>query len=446
MNVLKQLTRAVVDRLGTTFRSLKYRNYRLFFFGQGLSLIGTWMQQIAVAWLVYRLSGSSVALGVVAFAGQIPVFLLAPVGGIVADRYGRHRTLLVTQVLSMIEAAILAWLVVSGQVQIWHLYILNVILGSINAFDMPTRHAFVTEMIDRQEDLGNVIALNSSMFNGARLIGPTIAGVIISLYGESLCFILNAVSYLAVIVSLLMMRFTRVRVPADKVHPVRQLAAGFKYVWQFRPITYLVGFMAMVSLTGMSYLVLLPVFAGRFPGGNSETYGIMMGACGVGALSGALYMASRKTVLGLGKKLAAAGILFGLALIGFALSSFLWLSLALLVAAGFGMMVLMASCNTLLQTMVDDEKRGMVMSIYMMSFIGVAPLGNLVAGFLAHHIGANVTVLIGGVICILNAGLFASRLPVLWEMVHPVYVKKGILPQVAMGLQSAATLASPPEE
>lgn len=446
MNVLKQLTRAVVDRLGTTFRSLKYRNYRLFFFGQGLSLIGTWMQQIAVAWLVYRLSGSSVALGVVAFAGQIPVFLLAPVGGIVADRYGRHRTLLVTQVLSMIEAAILAWLVVSGQVQIWHLYVLNGILGSINAFDMPTRHAFVTEMIDRQEDLGNVIALNSSMFNGARLIGPTIAGVIISLYGESLCFILNAVSYLAVIVSLLLMRFTRVRVPADKVHPVRQLAAGFKYVWQFRPITYLVGFMAMVSLTGMSYLVLLPVFAGSFPGGNSETYGIMMGACGVGALSGALYMASRKTVLGLGKKLAAAGILFELALIGFALSSFLWLSLALLVAAGFGMMVLMASCNTLLQTMVDDEKRGMVMSIYMMSFIGVAPLGNLVAGFLAHHIGANTTVLIGGVICILNAGLFASRLPVLWEMVHPVYVKKGILPQVAMGLETASTLASPPED
>jgi MFS family permease len=446
MNVLKQLTRAVLDRFGATFRSLKYRNYRLFFFGQGLSLIGTWMQQIAVAWLVYRLSGSSVALGVVAFAGQIPVFLLAPVGGLVADRYGRHRTLLVTQVLSMLEAAVLAWLVVSGQIQVWHLFLLNAILGSINAFDMPTRHAFVIEMIDRQEDLGNAIALNSSMFNGARLIGPTIAGVVISLYGESLCFVLNATSYIAVIVSLLLMRFTRVRVPAEKVHPARQLVSGFQYVWQFKPITHLVGFMAMVSLTGMSYMVLLPVFAGMFRQGSSETYGIMMGACGVGAVSGALYMAGRKTVLGLGKKLAAAGILFGLALIGFALSPYLLLSLALLVVAGFGMMVLMASCNTLLQTMVDDEKRGMVMSIYMMSFIGVAPLGNLMAGFLAHHIGANVTVLIGGVICILNAGLFASRLPVLRKMVHPIYVKKGILPQVAMGLETAVTLASPPED
>jgi len=446
MNMLKRLVVSLLDQAAATFRSLKYRNYRLFFFGQGLSLIGTWMQQIAVAWLVYQLSGSSVALGVVAFAGQIPVFLLAPVGGLVADRYGRHRTLLVTQVLSMLEAGVLAWLVVSGQVQIWHLYILNAILGSINAFDMPTRHAFVVEMIDSGQDLGNAIALNSSMFNGARLIGPTVAGVIISMWGESLCFILNATSYLAVIISLLLMRLTHKRAIPAKAHPVRQLVSGFQYAWQFKPITYLLGFMALVSLTGMSYMVLLPVFAGRFHEGSSETYGIMMGACGVGALSGALYMASRKTVLGLGRKLAGAGVLFGLALIGFALSPWVWLSLALLVAAGFGMMVLMASCNTLLQTMVDDEKRGMVMSIYMMSFIGVAPLGNLAAGFLAHHIGANVTVLLGGLICIATAGLFAGRLPVLREMIRPVYIKKGVLPQVAMGLETVSTLTSPPEE
>ncbi|MCE5187304.1 MAG: MFS transporter [Planctomycetaceae bacterium] len=443
---LKDSAALLFSHLRTTFRSLKYRNYRLFFGGQSLSLIGTWMQQIAVSWLVYRLSGSSIALGTVAFAGQIPAFVLSPVGGVVADRFGRHRTLLVTQILSMVQASALAFLVVSGHIEIWHLVLFNTILGTINAFDMPTRHAFVIEMIESPEDLGNAIALNSSMFNGARLVGPTIAGVIIAAWGEGPCFVVNAASYTAVIASLVLMRFSRRRTPANTVHPLAQLKSGFDYAWHFAPIRFLILFMGLMSLLGLPYIVLLPVFAREFLGGGSQTYGVMMGAAGVGALAGALYMAARKTVLGFGRLLVFAGLLFGAALVLFALSSILWLSLALLVCAGFGMMLLTAGCNTLLQTMVDDDKRGMVMSIYISAFIGLAPVGNLGAGFLAYHLGAHVTVLIGGAAALVVTGLFALQLPALRERVRPVYIQKGILPRVTLGLQTAAPLTAPPQD
>lgn len=419
----------VRSHLQTTFRSLRHRNYRLFFGGQGLSLIGTWMQQIAISWLVYRLSGSAVALGTVAFAGQIPGFVLAPLGGIVADRYRRHAVLLITQIASMLQAAVLAFLVVSGRVEIWHLIVLNTILGTINAFDMPTRHAFVVEMIDDPDDLANAIALNSSMFNGARLIGPTLAGVIIAAWGEGPCFVINAISYVAVIISLLLMQLRRVSPAAHDVHPLAQLKAGFLYAWRFGPIRYLILFIGVVSLVGMPYAVLLPIFADEFLHGGSKTYGVLVGASGVGAVAGALYMASRRTVLGLGKILVFAGLLFATALALFALSTSLWLSLLLLLFAGFGAMVQMACCNTLLQTLVDDDKRGMVMSIYIMAFIGMAPIGNLLAGVLAHQIGAHVTVLIGAVLCLLTCGLFARKLPQIRKIVHPIYIKKGILPQ-----------------
>jgi MFS family permease len=436
----------VAGHIQSTFRSLKYRNYRLFFSGQSLSLIGTWMQQVAVSWLVYRLSGSAVALGTVAFAGQIPGFILAPIGGVVADRYGRHRVLVITQILSMLQAAVLAFLVVSGRVEIWHLIVLNTFLGTINAFDMPTRHAFVIEMIENPDDLGNAIALNSSMFNGARLVGPTLAGLIISLWGEGPCFVINAVSYLAVIASLLLMKLRRVRPDVHPVHPLAQLRAGFVYAFRFAPIKYLIGFIALISLAGMPYSVLLPIFADEFLHGGPQTYGVLMGATGTGALTGALFMASRKTVLGLGRLMVTAGFLFGTALLLFSLSTSLWLSLALLLVGGFGAMLLMACCNTLLQTMVDDDKRGMVMSIYIMAFIGMAPIGNLLAGVLAHRLGAHVTVLIGGLICLLTCALFARKLPEIRKLVRPIYIKKGILPDIALGLQNAAPLTPPPED
>jgi MFS family permease len=433
-----QIIKALLLQLAATFRSLKYRNFRLFFGGQSLSLIGTWMQQVAVSWLVYRLSDSAAALGMVAFAGQIPAFLLSPVGGMAADRFGKRRILLATQCLSMLQAAVLAVLVVSGRAEIWHLVLLNTILGTINAFDMPTRHSFVIEMIDHPDDLGNAIALNSSMFNGARLVGPAIAGLIIALWGEGPCFVINAVSYIAVIASLMMMRFTRVRAASTHGHPLAQLKEGFAYTWRFAPIKYLVVFIGLMSLLGIPYIVLLPVFAREFLGGGSQTYGMMMSAAGIGALAGGLYMASRKSVVGFEKVLVFAGAMFGTVLILFAMSSRLWVSLGLLVLAGFSMMFLTAGCNTLLQTMVDDDKRGMVLSIYIAAFIGVAPLGNLAAGFAAQHIGAHVTVLVGGAAALLITAGFARKLPAMREMIRPIYVKK------AFSRRSPSACKTPP--
>ncbi|HOK94591.1 MAG TPA: MFS transporter [Anaerohalosphaeraceae bacterium] len=425
------------DSIRTTFRSLRYRNYRLFFIGQGLSLVGTWMQQVAVSWLVYRLSHSAVALGAVAFAGQAPVFLLAPVGGITADRCSKHRILLLTQMLSMVQAAVLSVLVLSGTVQVWQIGLLSLMLGTINAFDMPTRHAFVIEMIEDSGDLGNAIALNSSMFNGARLAGPALAGVIISIFGESLCFVLNAVSYLAVILSLLKMQIGRFEPPSKPVHPVAQLKAGFAYAYRFTPVRDVIGFIAAMSLVGMPYAVLLPVLAKTVLDGGPQTYGLLIGSAGAGALFGALYMAWRKTVRGLGRILVFGGSLFGGSLLVLSAAESAGFSMALLLLCGFGMMVLMAGCNTILQTMVDDSKRGIVMSIYMMALIGMAPLGSLAAGFMAHRLGLHLTLLMGGLLCLLASGLFALRLPRLRGIVRPVYVEKGIITETAGRVQDA---------
>lgn len=434
------------QQVKTTFRSLRYKNYRLFFFGQGISLIGTWMQGIAISWLVYRLTNSAMALGTIAFVSQISSFVLAPAGGIAADRYGKLRILLVTQTLSMVQASVLAWLVLSGHVEIWHLILLSMALGTINAFDLPTRQAFVVEMIDDEEDLSNAIALNSSMFNAARLIGPTVAGLIISLAGEGLCFLINALSYMAVIVSLCLMRPRQVVSTTTRVHPLRQMKSAFVYAYRFSPIKDVIAFIALISLAGMPYGVLMPIFSREILHGDSQTYGLLMGTCGIGALAGALYMAARKTVLGLDKLLAFSGGLFGAALVIFSFSTSLHLSMLLLLFSGFGLMVLMASCNTLLQTMVDDDKRGMVMSFYMMAFMGMAPMGSLLAGFLAHRIGAPYTLLIGGFCCVGGSVLFARKLPALREMIRPVYVKKGIISEVARGLQGATSLTIPPED
>ncbi len=413
------------------FRSLKYRNYRLYFIGQSLSLTGTWMQSVAMGWLVYRLTGSAWMLGLVAFASQIPGFFLTTVGGVLADRYNRHRILILTQSLSMLQATLLAILVLTGRMEIWHLMVLGLFLGTINAFDMPTRHAFVVELLDDRQDIGNALALNSSMINVSRLIGPSIAGILIATVGEGICFLLNAVSFLAVISSLLLMKITPVVKPPDSTTVWQQMKTGFSYVFGFAPVKYLITLLAFVGLVGMPYATLLPIFAKDILHGNSRTLGFLMGASGIGALGGVVFLARRKTVLGLGKVIVMASSLFGLGLIGLAVSTVFWLSLVFMLIIGFGMMVQWVSCNTILQTMVEDDMRGRVMSFYVLSFLGVTPPGNLLAGSAAGWIGANYTLLTAGVLCLLAALLFARKLPAMRQMVRPIYIRKGILPEVS---------------
>ncbi len=431
--------------ISTIFRSLKYRNYRLFFTGQSLSLVGTWMQRTAVSWLAYRLSDSPLILGIVAFAGQIPSFILAPAGGVAADRYNKHRILIATQMLAMIQALVLSVLVLTGHITIWHLVLLSIVLGLINAFDMPTRQAFVVEMIDRSEDLSNAIALNSSMVNAARLLGPSVAGVLIAAVGEGACFLINAISYLTVIVSLLMMRLAPRNIKTKDAHPWHQMKDAFAYAFGFAPIRYIILLLALVSMAGMPYVVLMPIFARDILNGGPRTLGFLIGCSGIGAMTAALYMASRKTVLGLGRLVVVATIIFGTALIIFSFSNMLWLSMMVMLWAGFGMMINLASCNTILQTMVDDDKRGRVMSIFAMAFMGMAPFGSLIAGALAHKIGAGSTLFIGGISCIFGGILFAAKLPTLRKTVRPLYVKKGIIPEAGSAIQTASELNIPPE-
>jgi MFS family permease len=418
--------------LGFMVRALRHRNYRLFFCGQTVSLIGTWMTRIATSWLVYRLTHSALLLGLVGFAGQIPSFLLAPFAGVLVDRWNRHRLLVVTQILAMLQSAALAGLALAGVINIWHVLGLSLFQGLINAFDMPARQAFVVEMVEKREDLGNAIALNSSMVNAARLLGPSIGGVVIAAVGEGWCFFGDAVSYLAVIASLLLMRLAaRPRREPGKKRVLPELREGWAYVAGSPPIRTILLLLAVVSLVGMPYTVLMPVFASTILHGGPHTLGFLMAATGVGALLGAIFLASRRTVLGLGKIIPAAAGLFGAGLIGFSLSRVLWLSMVLLLFTGLGFMVQMASSNTLLQTLVDDDKRGRVMSFYTMSIMGITPFGSLLAGGLAHRIGTPHTLLVGGMGCLAGALWFILLLPRLRERVRPIYVQLGILPQIA---------------
>ena len=428
------------------FRSLQYRNYRLFFGGQGISLIGTWIQRIAMPWLVYRLTGSVFLLGVVGFASQIPAFLLAPFAGVLTDRWNRYYILIATQILAMIQALALAFLFFIGAVEVWHIILLSIFLGFVNAFDMPARQSFVVEMVEKREDLGNAIALNSSMVNSARLLGPSIAGVLIAATGEGICFLINGLSYLFVIVSLLMMKVTLRKVKTQDTQVLKGLKEGFSYAFGFAPIRSIILLLGLVSLMGMPYAVLMPVFAKEILHGGSHTFGFLMGASGIGALIGALYLASRRSVLGLGKIIPLSAAIFGFGLIAFSLSRFFLLSLALMLLTGLGMIMQMASSNTILQTIVDDDKRGRVMSFYTMAFIGTAPFGSLLAGGLASSIGAPNTLIIGGVSSVLGAILFASKLSDLKKMVRPIYVRLGIISEVASGIQTATELTVPPQK
>lgn len=427
-------------------RALQHRNYRLFFGGQGISLIGTWMTRVATGWLVYRLTGSAFLLGLVSFAGQIPILVLGPVAGVWVDRWNRHRVLVVTQVLSMLQSFGLAVLALAHVITVNEIILLNLFQGAVNSFDMPARQAFVIEMVENPEDLGNAIALNSSLVNGARLIGPSVAGLLIAAVGEGYCFLLDGISYIAVIVSLLAMVVPVRNTGHAKQSVLAELQEGWDYVRGFRPIWAILLLLVLVSLVGMPYTTLMPIFAGQILHGGAHTLGFLMAATGVGALMGAVSLAARRSVLGLGRLIPISAGLFGAGLVGFSLSRHLSLSLLLLVVTGYGFMQQMASSNTILQTISEDRKRGRVMSFYAMSFQGVAPFGSLIAGAVAGRIGAPNTLLIGGVICVVGAGLFALQLPTLRRLVRPIYAQIGIIPEVAVGIQTASVLQEPPEE
>lgn len=413
-------------RLQLLLRALRYRNYRLFITGQSISMIGTWMQMVAMSWLVYRLTGSTSLLGVTGFVSHIPTFLLAPFAGVLADRWNRRRLLLCTQTLAMLQASALAWFVLNGTIQVWQIMALSFLLGIINAFDMPVRQSFVVELIENKEDMGNAIALNSSMITCARLIGPSVAGVLIATIGEGGCFIINSASYLAVIVAIAAMRLKPKEPRGQERHVLVELREGFRYTYGFAPIRSILFLMMLISFTGMPYVVLMPVFARDVLHGGAHTFGFLMAASGLGALVSTVSLASRKSVLGLGRIIAVAAGIFGIGVASFALSRVMVFSMIFLCLAGFGSMALIASSNTILQTIVDDDKRGRVMSFFTMSFMGTTPFGNLLAGIVADRIGSPNTLLLGGVACLAGGIFFARQLPSIREQVRPIYTRLGI--------------------
>ncbi len=421
-------------------RALRHRNYRLFFGGQGISLIGTWMTRVATGWLVYRLTGSAFLLGLVSFSSQIPILLFGPFAGVWVDRLNRHRVLVVTQALSMVQSFALAGLALAHIITVHEVILLNLFQGAINAFDMPARQAFLIEMVEDREDLGNAIALNSSLVNAARLIGPSVAGLLIAAVGEGYCFLIDGFSYIAVIASLLAMTVTPRVIEHARASVLSELREGWEYVRGFRPIWSILLLLAIISLVGMPYTTLMPIFAGKILHGGAHTLGFMMGAVGVGALTGAVRLAARRSVLGLGRLIAITSAGFGAGLVAFSFSRDLWLSLLLLVVTGFCFMQQMASSNTILQTITEDSKRGRVMSFYSIAFQGVAPFGSLTAGAIASRIGAPHTLMIGGAICVCGAGWFATQLPAIRKLVRPIYQQIGIIPEVATGIQVATSL------
>ncbi|MGA3131331.1 MAG: MFS transporter [Terracidiphilus sp.] len=424
------------------WRALRHRNFRLFFGGQTISLIGSWMTRIATSWLVYRLTHSALLLGTVSFAGQIPTFLFAPFAGVWIDRLNRRKVLVWTQTLAMVQSFTLAGLTFSGHITIHWILFLGVMQGIINAFDMPGRQSFMVQMVEDRADLGNAIAINSSMVNVARLIGPSLAGMLIAVTSEAWCFLIDGISYIAVIASLLMMRVDVPAVMRKATSTFHEMKEGWSYVSGFLPIRTILMLFAVVSLMGMPFVVLMPVFAATVLNGGPHTLGFLMGAMGVGALASALSLAARRNVRGLIRMIPFAAGVFGVGLIGFGLSHVFWLSMVTVMIAGAGMMQGMASSNTIIQTLVDEDKRGRVMSYYTMAFMGMAPFGSLLAGLMAHAIpstpvwivsgmvltGAQWTVIINGLVVVLGAIWFFTRLPALRVVVRPIYQEMGIIP------------------
>ena len=430
-------------RIALALRALRHRNFRLFTLGQSLSLIGTWMQQVAVGWLVYRLTGSAFLLGLVGFVSLGPGFVLAPFAGEFADRYSRHRIILITQSVMMAQALLLGTLVLTDSITVGWILVLMGVLGAASGFDIPARQSFLIEMVGDRDDLPNAIALNSSIFNAARLVGPAIAGFAIAAVGEGWVILINGISYTFVLTSLLSMRLSADARPRGRGAVLRRVQEGFRYAYGFQPIRTILLLVAVVSLVAVPFTVLLPVIATDVLGGGPRTLGLLMSAMGLGALSGALFLASRSSVVGLGRLIVIAATLFGTSLLLFSFARTVWTALPLLSFAGFGMMTQMASSNTVLQTLVDDDKRGRVMSLYTMAFTGTAPMGSLLIGWLAARIDAPAAIGIGGGITVCAALLFGARLPVLRGIVRPIYARMGILPEVARGIQAATHNATP---
>jgi MFS family permease len=413
--------------LGFAVRALRARNYRLFFAGQSVSLIGTWMTRIATSWLVYRLTGSAELLGVVGFSSTIPSFLLGPIAGVLVDRWDRHRTLTLTQVLSMIQSFALAALALSGAIRIWEIIALALFQGVIGAFDMPVRQSFVIQMVDHRDDLGNAIALNGTMVNSASLVGPAIAGAVIAAVGEGYCFLIDGISYIAVVMSLLAMRVTVPQVRRPQRKALIELHEGWRYVRESLPIRSILTNLALVSMFGMPYSVLMPIFAAQVLHGGPNTLGFLMAAVGVGALTGTVSLTLRRSIVGLGRRIVVATALCGVALIAFGFSHILWLSLLILPFVGFGLMQQMAPSNTILQTIVEDDKRGRVMAFYSMAFLGMAPFGSLLSGSVADRFGAPRAVMLNGLVCLAASVLFARKLPAIRTVIRPIYARMGIL-------------------
>jgi MFS family permease len=415
---------ATPPKWATTLRALRHRNFQLFFSGQLISLTGTWMQSVAQAWLVYSMTKSALLLGSVGFASQIPVFLFAPFGGITADRVNRQRLVIATQTCSMILAGILAWLTLSGRVHVWHIFLLAGLLGVVNAFDIPGRQAFLIDMVGK-EDLMNAIALNSSMFNGARVVGPAVAGILVARIGEGWCFAANSLSYIAVLIGLLLMKVRSVPRISNR-SPIEDIIEGFRWVNRTKIIRSLLFLIGLVSLVGMPYTVLMPVFADKILHGGARGLGILMGATGVGALFGALTLAAKTGIKGLGRWVTITCATLGISLFLFSFSTSFWLSAALLLPCGYSMMLQMACSNTLIQTIVPDHLRGRVMSLYSMMFMGMAPFGAFFGGALANRIGAPMTVAVGGIACVLGAIWFGRALPELRIEARRLIVAQGL--------------------
>lgn len=407
------------EKMSLTFRALRHRNYRLFFSGQFISLTGTWIQQVALSWLIYSLTKSPLLMGIIMFVGTAPSLFVSPFAGVLIDRVNKYHVLILLQTLFMIEAFIIAILTLTGVIQVWHIVILSILMGLTNAFDIPLRQAFVVNLIDASEDLGNAISLNSSCFNLARLIGPAIAGVLIASFGEGICFLLNALSYIAVIYALLLMKINAKPTCKNTDRNVlAELKEGFKYAFDSIPIRIIIIFIGTTSLIGTSFPVLMPIFAKEILHGGAQTMGFLMSSSGVGALLGALYLAGKKSVLGLEKWLFVASLLFGFGLVGLSFVTKVWIALGLLFVIGVGMVVIIASCNTIIQDLVTDNIRGRVMGLYAMAFMGTAPIGCLCGGAIADKIGVPYTFLLTGLTMLVAAIIFSTKLK---------HFKKGVI-------------------
>lgn len=429
----------LLERFRQTTRALRSRNVRLFFSGQATSVVGSWMQHVAMGWLVYRLTGSTVALGLIAFGGQFPSVVLSPLAGVLADRWSRHRMVVGSQLLGLAQAVVLAVLVVTGHIQVWHLYVLAVLLGVARGLDIPARQALLVRLVKEPEDLPNAIALNSSLFNAARLVGAAAAGVLVARFGEGPVFVLNAVSYLAVLWALWALELDEPKLRPRTASVVGSLVEGVRYAASFKPIGGVLLLLVGVAVVGMPYSVLLPAFASDVLGGGAETLGALTSATGLGALVAAIALASRSTVVGLGRLTAQTTALFGMTLVAFSLSRSAVLSAGILVVAGGALLTTTASINTVLQTLVEEEVRGRVMSLYTVAFIGGSSIGGVIGGGVARVVGAPIAVAMAGAGCMMLSVWFTRLLPTLRAQVRPVYVEKGIIPELATGVGGAST-------